>query len=184
MSDNTIPSDYAQLLLKDRQELFKGHRLTESKDFEQLMDWTKELLLHDSLELIIPFFPKKNNSPIQTPISKSRRFTKYTGGLGIFSYVELSFTPFQEEQLILKDILPLELIDGYRRERPKHKHFELLQTIPFIFKAIVDYCLQYDCTGLQISLANIRFHPIDYRPFAYFQCAHLCMNDAFQLKKQ
>ncbi len=103
------------------------------------------------------------------------------GGLGIFSYVELMAIPDGNAGITMVEALPHKI--DYTEEEEKLKSWQVYDSLPFILMAIVDYARLYQIQGIRLTLSNARYHPIDYRDYAYYICTRKCLDKLFGIHK-
>lgn len=108
---------------------------------------------------------------------KDRYTYKKQGGLDIYAYVELEIVPMKINGIIIQERLP-EIIE-FSDDISKAKCWELIDSIPLILKAIVDYAKRHALLDCQITLTGFRFHIVDYRNYAYYICALQCLKKIF-----
>ena len=57
--------------------------------------------------------------------------------------------------------------------------WELIDSLPLILKAIIDYAKRYSLLDCQITLTGFRFHIVDYRNYAYYLSTLQCLKQIF-----
>lgn len=113
-------------------------------------------------------------------ITKEYRYIKQGGG-DLYSYIKINIQAIDEPILIIKEELPIylqELIDG---SCPKIKCVEWALVYPYILRAVIDFCIENKVIGLIVNLLEVKFHPVDFRDYAYYACARKLLNNIFNV---
>jgi hypothetical protein len=156
-----------------------GYYTFEPKTYQQIFQSLIPLIKANDTELIIDL--RKHTQAIDfQSFNKSEMTEEYRyirqGGGDLYTYIKLKVEPIAEPVLVVKEELPMilgELIDG---NRPKNECVEWMTVYPYILKALVDDCLRHKMIGLKFTLLLVKFHPVDFRPFAYYVCARRLLN--------
>jgi hypothetical protein len=151
-----------------------------------------ELLKQDTLSLSFPkellqSYQDRDEDKIRgkvVPLTQATT-TDYSyrryGGLGIFSYVEITAIPDGSTGVTVVEALPHKI--DYTEEEEKLKSWQVYDSFPFILRAIVDHARLYQIQGIHLTLNNFRYHPIDYRDYAYYICTRKCLDKLFEIHK-
>jgi len=147
----------------------------------------KELLLKNELSLALPKsllrtyinrdLTGEKITPINQVVKENNTYRKY-GGLDIYAFVEMEIIPVKTNGILIQEKLP-EVIE-YSSDTPKIKCWELMDSLPFIFKAIIDYARRYSLLNFQVNITNFRFHLVDYRNYGYYICTKQCLDKIFK----
>ena len=105
-------------------------------------------------------------------IGKGSHTFKRMGGLSIYAFVALEVIPVKINGILIQEKLPE--IMTYYDDIPKAKCWELVESLPFIFKAIIDYARSHALLNMQVNLVDFRFHLVDYRSPSYYICTKGC----------
>lgn len=152
----------------------------------------RDLLQQDALSLSFPkallqSYQDRDNERANQKLLPLQRFatTDYSyrryGGMGIFSYIELKAMPDANPGISIVEAMPHEI--DYTEEKYKLDSWQVFDSLPFILRAIVDYARLHQLQGVRLVLSNARYHPIDYRGYAYYICAHKCLDKLFGIDK-
>jgi|GEM_PF-5874650 len=97
---------------------------------------------------------------------------KRQGGGDVYTYLTVKLQKTKDSNIVIKEELPDKLYYflGEYEILPKKNCAEWLETYPCILQALVDECFAKKIVGIQFTILEIRFHPVDYRPMAYYTC--------------
>lgn len=148
----------------------------------------RELLQHNALSLALPKSVLRtyiNRDIVEEEIFvlkdviKEAAYYKKQGGADLFSFVEIQAIPMQTNGVLISENLPesMEYLDSTH----KSTCWELIDSLPFVLKAIVDYVKRYSLLNVQFVVTNIKFHPVDYRNYAYYICTKRCLDKIFSI---
>ncbi|MFY7789175.1 MAG: hypothetical protein ACOVQA_15015, partial [Thermoflexibacteraceae bacterium] len=131
------------------------------------------LIQANDTTLCIP--PEKMPLDMQNYIGQEGIFNhtyKRQGGGDIYSYIALRVQKTEDSSIRIQEALPDNLYDflGGKDILPKTQSTEWLESFPYILQALVNECLNRKIRGIQFIILEIRFHPVDYRPLAYYIC--------------
>ncbi|WP_299456550.1 hypothetical protein [uncultured Microscilla sp.] len=145
-----------------------------------------ELLQKKTLSLMLPtavlqsYLPRdkavKQTLSLGHTVKKAIDYKRF-GGLNIYAYIEIQAIPDASPGISIIESLPPIL--EYADDVNKHESWQVLDSLPFIFKSIVNYARLYQIQGVRFVVTNARYHPIDYRNYAYYICVVKCLNEVF-----
>ena len=110
-------------------------------------------------------------------VAKESYTYKRQGGLDVYAYVELEIVPMKINGLIIQE--KLSEIMEFSDNVSKTSCWELIDSLPLILKAIIDYTKRYSLLDCQITLTGFRFHIVDYRNYAYYLSTLQCLKQIF-----
>jgi hypothetical protein len=162
-----------------KEENNSGYYTFEPPTYQQIFKSICELIKNHDTEFIFDLKSQSQSLGFQH-FNRSEMIDEYRyirqGGGDLYTYLKCKVEAIAEPVLIIKEELPAilgELIEG---NRPKNECVEWMEVYPYILKALVDDCLKHQLIGLKFTLLDIKFHPVDFKPYAYYVCARRLLN--------
>lgn len=171
-----------------KEENNSGFYTFEKEQYEQIISLITPLILANDTDFVFDlktafpdtdfvFFNLENTT-------EEYRYVKQGGG-DLYSYIKLSIKAIEQPLICIKEQLPENIQELLGPDLPKNICPEWIQVYPYILKAIVDHCVKNHLIGIVFSILEVRFHPIDYKPYAYYICTrkllHLISEKAAKL---
>lgn len=157
-----------------QEESGSGYYSLEKETPEQIFSFLINLIKEGDTEFIFDLKNQFQSIDFQQ-FNKEEAIEEYRfvrqSGSDIYTYIKLKVEAIAEPILIIKEELPEilgELIEG---NSPKNKCAEWMAVYPYILKALLDDCQKNKIIGLKFTLLEVRFHPVDFKPYAYYVCA-------------
>lgn len=108
------------------------------------------------------------------PMKASFVYRKYDR----YAFVEMLVVPETIPGIRISERIPETL------EQPviaKDKCWELMDSLPLMLAAIVDYARTHSVVNVHFIIKNVKFHLLDYRKYAYFTCTYRCLGKIFDI---
>jgi hypothetical protein len=112
-------------------------------------------------------------------VTESHRYIRQGGG-EVYSFVKMNIKSIDEPIIVVKENLPEYLMSNIE-DTLKNLCPEWMEVYPYLLKATTNYCLKNKIVGLQFTILEVIFHPIDYRANAYFTCTSKLLEKALAL---
>ncbi len=151
-----------------------GYNSLERSKYDQVFPLIVSQIRNGDTEFVIDLKNKFKDIDFEIyskdEIVEEHRYIKQGGG-DLFTYIKLKLEMIPEPVLIISEELPEYLRELLEEDIPKSKCSEWMAVYPYILKAIIDYFLTQKTMGVRVTLLDIRFHPVDFKPYAYYVCA-------------
>lgn len=170
-----------QLLMsyQSDEETSSGYYSIDSRTHQQILPLMADVI--KTGETTFAFDLKKHFQDIDFQLfnkenaSKEYKYARQGGG-DLYSYLQIKVEAITEPVLLVREDLPEFLEELLDDNCSKNQCVEWVEVYPYILKALLDYCLQNKFVGVSFTLLNIRFHPVDYKAYAYYVCARKLLN--------
>jgi hypothetical protein len=162
-----------------KEENNSGYYTFAPEVYQQIFQSITDLIKNEDTELVFDLKNINQNTDYQ-PFNRQETIEEYRfvrqSGSDIYSYIKLKAEAIAEPILLIGEELPAilgELIGG---NLPKNQCAEWMEVYPYILKALLDDCLNSQMIGLKYTLLEVKFHPVDFKPYAYYICARRLLN--------